>query len=76
MSSLSSVSISKTIGESLSHSGWRQAMVGEMSALHKSGTWELVSLPAGKSIVGCRWVYAVKIGRLALSPKGILRYLG
>ena len=37
-------------------------MVDEMSALHKSGTWELVSLPAGKSTVGCRWVYAVKIG--------------
>ena len=61
VSSLSSVSISKTIGESLSHSGWRQAMVDEMSALHKSGTWELVSLPAGKSTVG-RWIYAVKIG--------------
>ena len=37
-------------------------MVDEMSALHKNGTWELVSLPAGKSTVGCRWVYAVKIG--------------
>ena len=37
-------------------------MVDEMSALHKSGTWELVSLPASKSTVGCRWVYAVKIG--------------
>ena len=37
-------------------------MVDEMSALHKSGTWELVSLPAGKSTIGCHWVYAVKIG--------------
>ena len=37
-------------------------MVDEMSALHKSGTWELVSLPTGKPVVGCRWVYAVKIG--------------
>ena len=62
VSSLSSVSIPKTTGEALSHSGWRQVMVDEMSALHKSGTWELVSLPAGKSTVGCRWVYAVKIG--------------
>ena len=62
MSSLSSVSIPKTTGEALSHSGWRQAMVDEISALHKSGTWELVSLPTGKSIVGFRWVYAVKIG--------------
>ena len=56
------VSIPKTTGETLSHSGWRQAMVDEMSALHKSGTWELVSLLASKSNVGCRWVYAVKIG--------------
>ena len=62
VSSLSSISIPKTTGEALSHSGWRQAMIDEMSALHKSGTWELVSLPAGKSTVGCRWVYAVKIG--------------
>ena len=62
MSSLSSVSIPKTTGEALSHSRWRQAMVDEMSALYKSGTWELVSFPAGKSTVGCRWVYAVKIG--------------
>ena len=37
-------------------------MVDEMSTLHKSGTLELVSLPASKSTVGCRWVYAVKIG--------------
>nr|XP_009757950.1 PREDICTED: uncharacterized protein LOC104210695 [Nicotiana sylvestris] len=41
--------------------GWRQAMIGEMTALHTSGTWELVPLPSGKSIVGCRWVYAVKL---------------
>ena len=39
-----------------------KAMVDEMSALHKSGTWELVSLVTGKSTIGCRWVYAVKIG--------------
>ena len=60
MSSLSSVSIPKTTGEALSHSRWRQAMVDEMFVLHKSGTWELVSLPVGKSTVGFHWVYAVK----------------
>ncbi|KAF3640417.1 Pre-mRNA-processing protein 40A [Capsicum annuum] len=54
----------ETIGETLSHSGWKQAMIDEMSALHASGTWELVPLLAGKgkSTVGCRWVYAVKVG--------------
>ncbi|RVW32163.1 Retrovirus-related Pol polyprotein from transposon RE1 [Vitis vinifera] len=54
-----------SIHEALSHLGWRQAMVDEMVALHSNGTWDLVVLPFGKSIVGCRWVYAVKV-----SPDG------
>ena len=37
-------------------------MVEEMGALHSTGTWDLVHLPAGKSPVGCHWVYIVKIG--------------
>ncbi|RVW79788.1 Retrovirus-related Pol polyprotein from transposon RE1 [Vitis vinifera] len=52
----------KSTHEVLSHPGWRQAMVDEMVALHSNGTWDLVVLPSGKSIVGCRWVYAVKVG--------------
>jgi len=32
----------------------------ELSALHKTDTWDLVSLPPGKSVVGCRWVYKIK----------------
>lgn len=37
-------------------------MIDEMSALHASGTWELVPLPSGNSTVGCHWVYVVKVG--------------
>ena len=37
-------------------------MVEETVALHSIGTWDLVPLPAGKSPVGCRWVYIVEIG--------------
>ena len=37
-------------------------MVDEMDALHSNGTWELVSLPLGKSTIGCCWVYTVKVG--------------
>ncbi|WVY93382.1 hypothetical protein V8G54_032470 [Vigna mungo] len=62
LSSISSVSIPKSVGDALSHPGWRQAMLDELSALQKSGTWELVQLPSGKSVVGCRWVYAIKVG--------------
>ena len=37
-------------------------MVEEMAAVHSSGSWDLVTLLAGKTPVGCRWVYTVKIG--------------
>ena len=59
-------------------------MVDEMSTLYKSGTWEIVFLPAGKSTVGCRWIYAVKIGpdgqvgqlKARLVAKGYIQLLG
>ncbi|RVW52778.1 Retrovirus-related Pol polyprotein from transposon RE2 [Vitis vinifera] len=56
------IAVSESTHEALSHPGWRQAMVDEMAALHSNGTWDLVVLPSGKSTVGCRWVYAVKVG--------------
>ncbi|KAI5317137.1 hypothetical protein L3X38_036844 [Prunus dulcis] len=33
----------------------------EMRALQNNGTWELMPLPHGKKIVGCRWIYIVKL---------------
>ena len=62
VSAISSVSLPKSTHEALSHLGWQQAMVDEMVALHSNDTWDLVVLPSGKSTVGCRWVYAVKVG--------------
>ena len=62
VSAISFVSLPKSTLKALSHPGWRQAMVDEMAALHSNGTWDLVVLPSGKSTVGCRWVYAVKVG--------------
>ena len=35
-------------------------MSEEMKALHKTGTWELTTLPKGKRTVGCKWVFTVK----------------
>ncbi|RVW46594.1 Retrovirus-related Pol polyprotein from transposon TNT 1-94 [Vitis vinifera] len=46
--------------------GWRQTMMDEMAALHSNDTWDLVVLPSGKSTVGCRWVYAIKIASVRL----------
>jgi len=62
ISSISPLIIPKNIHEALDHLGWRQAIAVEMQALESSGTWELVPLPPGKQMVGCRWVYAIKVG--------------
>jgi hypothetical protein len=37
-------------------------MIDEMIVLESNQTWELVPHPLGKSIVGCRWVFNVKVG--------------
>ena len=37
-------------------------MMDEMCVLRSSGTWDLVPLPSGKSVVGCKWIYTVKVG--------------
>jgi len=56
------VTIPKTVREALAHPSWRQAIIDELSALHNSATWELVPLLYEKSVVGCRWVFAIKVG--------------
>ena len=33
-----------------------------LSLIWAGNKWELVALPLGKSPVGCRWVYTVKVG--------------
>ena len=48
--------------EAQSHPNWKQVMVEEMATLHSNGTWDLVTLPAGKTHVGCHGVYTMKIG--------------
>ena len=39
---------------------WQRAMQKELTALEHNGTWSIVSLPAGKQPVGCKWVYKLK----------------
>lgn len=33
----------------------------EIQALESNHTWELITLPLGKSPIGCKWVYKVKL---------------
>ncbi|XP_071915997.1 uncharacterized protein [Coffea arabica] len=61
VASLDSVSIPKSITHALNDPGWRLAMQEEMLALEKNGTWDLVPRPSGKPVVGCKWVYTIKV---------------
>ncbi|RDX84644.1 hypothetical protein CR513_34277, partial [Mucuna pruriens] len=61
VSSVSSITIPKSACEALNHPGWQQAMIVKMQALEQSDTWELVPLPLGKKVVGCTWVFAIKV---------------
>ena len=40
---------------------WREAMNTEFSALLQNGTWSLVIPPHQANIVGCRWIYKIKL---------------
>ena len=59
-SSLASLQEPQTFREASSNPLWQQAMKEELDALHKTGTWDLVDLPFGKSAIGCKWVYKIK----------------
>ena len=59
-SALASLQEPKTFCEASSSPLWQQAMKEELDALHKTGTWDLVDHPFGKTAIDCKWVYKIK----------------
>ena len=57
---ISTMHIPTKVSEALLDVKWAAAMKEEMTTLQKNKTWELVSLPEGKKLVGCRWVFTIK----------------
>ena len=45
---------------SLESKMWKDAMMKEISSLHKNDTWELSELPKGKKAISCKYVFAKK----------------
>ena len=39
---------------------WKEAMVDEMTSLHKNEAWDLVELLARKKPIGNKWVFKKK----------------
>ena len=48
---------------------WEKVMQSEMDLLHKNSTQELVSLPTGKRILPCKWIYKMKVTDSASKPR-------
>lgn len=56
--------------EAVKHKVWNNAMGVEITALEYKGTWIIVTLPPGKHVIGCKWVFTIKY-----NPDGtILKY--
>ena len=63
---------------------WVCAMDEEIDAIEKNHTWELVSLPKGKDVIGVKWVYKTKLSangdvqkhKARLVAKGYSQQLG
>ena len=49
-----------TVEESWRHEHWREAMLKELGALERNGTWEKCMIPDGKKAVGCKWLFSIK----------------
>lgn len=47
--------------ESISHHVWQEAMAEEYEALVKQGTWQLVPPQSHGHIIGCQWIYKIKM---------------
>ena len=52
--------VPRNIEEALDDPNWNLAVLEELNALKKTGTWELVDLPRDKKQVGCKWVFTIK----------------
>ena len=46
--------------ESFHDPRWQSSMDEEFDLLHDNKSWELVSLPPGRKLVLCKWIYKTK----------------
>ena len=51
----------KAAMESEQSEEWLNAMKSEMKSLKKNNVWTLQPLPEGKNVVGCKWVFKIKL---------------
>ncbi|RVW84795.1 hypothetical protein CK203_048577 [Vitis vinifera] len=55
------IDVPRTIEDALVVPKWKNVVLKEMRALDKNDTWSLMELPQDKSVVGCKWVFTIKL---------------
>lgn len=50
----------KTFKQAMLSDKWKKAANVELDAMEENRTWDVVTLPAGKNVVGCKWVFTIK----------------
>ncbi|KAL6320196.1 hypothetical protein AAG906_004705 [Vitis piasezkii] len=50
----------RSYSEAAAHPEWQETMRSKLQALQTNDTWSLTPLLAGKTPIGCRWVYKIK----------------
>lgn len=50
----------KNFKEAMASKVWDNAVNLELGALEENRTWDVVSLPIGKNVVGCKWIFTIK----------------
>ncbi|GJV81188.1 retrovirus-related pol polyprotein from transposon TNT 1-94, partial [Tanacetum coccineum] len=49
-----------SVEEAIKKEEWRRAMEDELQAINKNMTWELVSMPQGKTAIGLKWIFKIE----------------
>lgn len=60
LSVFSSIQEPTSFNQAVQDPSWIFAMKLEIAALEDNNTWSIVDLPAGKTPIGCKWIYKVK----------------
>ncbi|KAJ7297158.1 hypothetical protein O6H91_Y076800 [Diphasiastrum complanatum] len=47
--------------ESIHWPNWKKEMEKEIQAMKENDVWELTPLPKGRKIIGCKWVFKLKV---------------
>lgn len=58
---MASISIPYSYDHATKHEYWKEAIKEELQALIANKTWETMSCRPKVKLIGCKWVYSVKL---------------